>query len=144
MAMEKVCFTGALRWVMRTVFMRPQAYTQKQRSALSNQFSVLGSQFSARVFLGGTLENSSWSLVLGSVSVFSGGQLTSRSGVLKPARSRVIIGENARREGGLAEQLQTPAKRLKLQMKAKDLSPRMDADQHGFENARRIRSTSRQ
>src|SRR5712692_10963513 len=34
------------------------------------------------------------------------GQVTSRSGVLKPARSRVIIGENARREGGLAEPLQ--------------------------------------
>src|SRR5712691_2660158 len=72
------------------------------------------------------------------------GKVTSRSGVLKPARSRVIIGENARREGGLAEQLQAPAKRLKLQIKAKALSPRMDADQHGFENSHRIRSTSRQ
>ena len=30
------------------------------------------------------------------------GQVTSRSGVLKPARSRVIIGENASVEGGLA------------------------------------------
>src|SRR5260370_31145359 len=121
MPMEKVCFTGDLRWVMRTVFMRPQAYTQKQQSALSIQFSVLGSQFSARVFLGGTLENSPWSLVLGSVSVFSGGQVTSRSGVLKPARSRVIIGENAMGEGGLQSSSRRPAKRLKLQMKAKAL-----------------------
>src|SRR6266568_708762 len=40
------------------------------------------------------------------------GQVTSRSGVLKPARSPVIIGENASWEGGLAEQLQAPAKRL--------------------------------
>jgi len=63
--------------------------------------------------------------------------------VLKPARSRVIIGENAMGEGGLAEQFQT-AKRLKLQIKAKALSPRMDADQHGFKNPHRIRSTGRQ
>jgi len=33
-----------------------------------------------------------------------GVHLTSRSGVLKEARSRVKPGENARREGGLAEQ----------------------------------------
>src|SRR5260370_33582838 len=31
-----------------------------------------------------------------------GGQVTSRSGVLKRARSRVVIGENANGEGGLA------------------------------------------
>jgi len=36
-------------------------------------------------------------------------QLTSRSGVLKQARSRVKPGENARREGGLAEQFRVSA-----------------------------------
>src|SRR5712691_3894179 len=51
------------------------------------------------------------------------GQLTSRSGVRKEARSRVVIDENAKGGGGLAGQLQAPTARRgglrsKLQGKA--------------------------
>src|SRR5712691_11838106 len=53
-------------------------------------------------------------------------QLTSRSGVLKEARSRIKPGENARREGGLAGQLQ--ALSSKLQGKATPFA----TDQHGL------------
>src|SRR6266568_1628044 len=57
--------------------------------------------------------------------VREGVQVTSRSGVLKPARSRVVIGENANGGRGLAQQLQ--ALSSKLQGKATAFA----TDQHG-------------
>ena len=48
------------------------------------------------------------------------GQVTSRSGVLKRARSRVVIGENANGEGGLAGAFSTHGTPGQAQHSAKD------------------------
>src|SRR5260370_423061 len=64
-----------------------------------------------------------------------GVQLTSRSGVLKGARSRVVIGENANGGGGLAEQFRVSSFEFVLWRGGSDTMS-FATDQHGCRSPR--------
>src|SRR5712692_1194557 len=81
----------------------------------------------------------------GAVTGPGGGvQLTSRSGVLKEARSRVVIGENANGEGGLAEQFLVSSFEFRVRALARESDTMTFAtDQHGLTRRYPARSGER-